>query len=502
MSPLKKNVLTALLLLPIFFLLHNYNELFGFISIQQILRYGLIIYGILAICLLIIYLSRKWGAKSSVILLSVTFFVLLFGPINNYVRLIVRSRTFNSYYLVFTICVLLLIFIIRKIVKSKAIPAKTILFLNVAIIFITATEILMLLNYQSAVNKTKNLIYPYKPLSEKYIVTGIPDSSKPDIYFFVFDAYTNSKTLKQVWNFDNDKLTDWLEGNGFHLPADTRSNYNFTAFSLSSTFNMNYIDSKKGSNAGIPRNILQANESMSNNETFDILKKENYTIDFLAPFKNSIQENNLGHFFEYLSDRQIARQTLIGSVHDSKIYAYLLNKLSNTSDSSNYKKPLLEKLRLIRSTVDEIKKTTDSTTNRKPHFVYGHIMVPHEPPLFDSSGNFMSYNDVLNAKPFNTYTAQIRFANSLIKEIVTHIKSRNKPNTIIIIEGDHGFGYYPPDSVSRFGFSNFNAIYFPDRNYSLLYDTMSPVNTFRIVFNQYFKQSYPLLKDSSTVVSE
>jgi sulfatase-like protein len=502
MSPLKKNVLIAITLLPVFFLLHNYNELFGFIKTSQVINYGLIIYGSIAVCLLILLLTKKWTAKSSVVLLSLVFFILLFGPINNYIRLIVHTSILRSYYIVFGICFLILVVIIRKIVKAKSISEKTIQFLNIATIFITATELFMFFNNQSIYNKTKNLIYPYKPLSEKYVSPNSPDSSKPDIYFFVFDAYTNNKMLKEIWNYDNTALTDWLKDNGFHLPSNTRSNYNFTAFSVSSTFNMNYIDPRKGSNASIPKNILEANESMSNNETMDILKKENYSINFLAPFKNCIQENNLGHFFEYLSDRQIARQTLIGSLRDSKAWHYVLNKWSNTNDSLTYQEPLLKKLGLIRNTVAEIEGTVDSTTNRKPHFVYGHIMVPHEPPLFDLSGNFLSYDQTLHALPFDTYTAQIRYANTLIKEIVSYIKAHNKPNTIIIIEGDHGYGFFPQDSIPRFAFSNFNAFYFPDKNYSRLYDTMSPINTFRIVFDQYFNQDFPLLKDSSTVVSE
>lgn len=499
---LKKNALIALLLLPAFFLLHNYNELFGFINIHQIIKYSLIIYASLAITLLVLFLTKKWNTKNSVILFSLAIFILLFGPINNYIRLIIHSRILSSYYIVFSVCIIILILIIRKIAKTAVIAPKTILFINLATIFITVTELGMIFVNLNEFNRTKNLIYPEKPLSEKFVSPNLTDSSKPDIYFFCFDAYTNNQMLKKVWNFDNSQLTDWLKANGFDIPTDTRSNYNFTAFSISSTFNMNYIDSKKGANAGNPKSILQANESLSNNETFDILKKENYSINFLAPFKNNIQENNLGHFFEYLSDKQVSRQTLVGSLYDSRIWHYLSNKWTNTSDSITYKKPLLEKFRLIRSTVDKIKSTVDSTTNRAPHFVYGHIMVPHEPPLFDSTGNFLSYNQVLHASMFDTYTDQIRYANTVIKEIVEYIKAHNKPNTIIVIEGDHGFGFYSHDSIPKFAFSNFDAIYFPDKNYSRIYDTMSPVNLFRIVFDQFFKQDYPLLKDSSTVVSE
>ena len=44
-------------------------------------------------------------------------------------------------------------------------------------------------------------------------------------------------------------------------------------------------------------------------------------------------------------------------------------------------------------------------------------------------------------------------------------------------------------------FSTLNAIYFPDQNQDILYDGITPVNTFRIVFNEYFNASYPILDD-------
>ena len=39
--------------------------------------------------------------------------------------------------------------------------------------------------------------------------------------------------------------------------------------------------------------------------------------------------------------------------------------------------------------------------------------------------------------------------------------------------------------------------FFPDRNYGMLFQKITPVNTFRVVFNTYFGSEYPLLKDQS-----
>ncbi len=42
---------------------------------------------------------------------------------------------------------------------------------------------------------------------------------------------------------------------------------------------------------------------------------------------------------------------------------------------------------------------------------------------------------------------------------------------------------------------NLNAYYFPDGGSPQVYDSVSPVNTFRIIFNRYFGADLPLLPD-------
>jgi hypothetical protein len=497
----RPTALVALFLLPAFFLLHNYNDLFGFIPIRELLFYALTIYGVLAIACFIMISLKISAPKTSLILFIISFFILFFAPVHN----VYRSMTFNSiishYWVMLPLVCLLLLLLARKIIRENIIPGKIFTFLNLALVCLFATELATSFTKASVYSKNHNLIYPRKPLSDKYVSPNMSDTSKPDIYFFVFDEYTNNKTLKKMWGYDNSQITDWLSTNGFHIPSDTRSNYSFTVFSVSSTFNMDYIDKNAGGNGTVIPNLLKANQSLSNNETFSILKKENYSIRFIAPFNNTIEENGLDHFFDYLVDGQIPGQTLPGSLGITIMSGLKSGYRPYFKDSMAFNEHLQQKYKSVRLTVDKIKETTDSSTNRKPHFIYGHILVPHVPHLFDSSGKFLSYKQSLNMTLYDTYTAQVNYANSLIKEIVEHIKQHNKPNTIIIIEGDHGFRRFP-DSLNRYDLPNFSAIYFPDKNYSRLYDTMSPVNTFRILFDQYFQQNFPMLKDSGTIVKD
>jgi hypothetical protein len=43
----------------------------------------------------------------------------------------------------------------------------------------------------------------------------------------------------------------------------------------------------------------------------------------------------------------------------------------------------------------------------------------------------------------------------------------------------------------------FNAYYFPDGGAGDLYPTITPVNSFRLMFNGYFGGEYPLLPDGA-----
>ncbi len=496
----KPTAIIALLFLPLFFLLHSYNELFGFIQINSILFYGLVIYFSLAAVYFILLRLKLSASKASLILFVITFFFLFFRPIHNAYRSALHNGILSCYWVLLPLLIIILLLLSRKIIRAKNIPSKIFAVLNLIMVFLFLTEVATSIFKISELKKTHNLIYPNKPLSSNYVSPNMPDSSKPDIYFFVFDEYTNNKTLKKMWGFDNSMITDWLSANAFYVPSDTRTNYSFTVFSVSSTFNMDYIDRKLGGDGTVISNLLKANQSLSNNETFSILQKENYSIHFIAPFKNSIQENGLEHFFDYLVDEHISKQTLAGTLGETILSNLKSGSAHHSKDSAAFAEEIQQKCKSIKSTVSQVEQTTDSSVNRKPNFVYGHILVPHVPHIFNSTGGFLTYRES-NLPLFRTYTAQVNYANSLIKELVTYIKAHNRHNTIIIIEGDHGFRRFT-DSLSEYALPNFDAIYFPDQNYSRLYNTMSPVNTFRIVFDQYFHQNFPLLKDSSTIVKD
>jgi hypothetical protein len=133
-----------------------------------------------------------------------------------------------------------------------------------------------------------------------------------------------------------------------------------------------------------------------------------------------------------------------------------------------------------------------------PYFTFAHILIPHIPFVFSPNGiltdpGFFSGKLTAPSSPkyFNEgYIDEIQFDNQQFISILTYILNNSSTPPIIVIQGDHGFG--------KNRFPILNAYYLPTSQGSQkIYPTVSPVNTFRIIFDTYFGGSYGLLPDQS-----
>ena len=133
-----------------------------------------------------------------------------------------------------------------------------------------------------------------------------------------------------------------------------------------------------------------------------------------------------------------------------------------------------------------------------PKLVFVHIISPHPPIVFKADGEFISLgefettiqSDVTGQKAFAAYGAQVTYLNSRLLESVDAIKagSSTPPN---IIQGDHGWA----DRDHEDKMSILNAYHLPGGVAERLYPTITPVNSFRIVFEEYFGGPYVPLED-------
>jgi hypothetical protein len=88
------------------------------------------------------------------------------------------------------------------------------------------------------------------------------------------------------------------------------------------------------------------------------------------------------------------------------------------------------------------------------------------------------------------YTQEVQYLNGRILGVVRQILKDSQTPPIIILQGDHGLR-----KDNRYLI--FNAYHLPGDGSRLLYPSITPVNSFRLVFNAYFGAHTPLLPDVS-----
>ena len=123
-----------------------------------------------------------------------------------------------------------------------------------------------------------------------------------------------------------------------------------------------------------------------------------------------------------------------------------------------------------------------------PKLVYAHLIVPHSPYIFLPDG---SYNSEDNSRL--GYLNNLVFINNETMVIIDDILQNSDTPPVILLQADHSL--FPDNDPERFDI--LNAYYLPGIDEKVLYPTITPVNSFRVVFNQYFDAELPLIDDKS-----
>ena len=146
-------------------------------------------------------------------------------------------------------------------------------------------------------------------------------------------------------------------------------------------------------------------------------------------------------------------------------------------------------------------------------FVFARIVAPHPPFIIDQNGTdltpdypytifYASHFPDSQDKYIEGYVNQTLFLNAMLEEIITSILERSEDQPIIIIQGDHGprllldWVHYEKSCMAE-STSILNAYYFPKHESEQLYPSISPVNTFRVIFDTYFGADLEMLPDKS-----
>jgi hypothetical protein len=340
---------------------------------------------------------------------------------------------------------------------------------------------------------TNSELDPYADIGH----TSYDNENTPDIYYLIFDGFGGSNTLLKYYDTDILYFIQQLEKRGVYVATESKSNYSMTISSLPSSLNMNYWDELARNEikdiGWIPVIPLLHDNLVSNylhNRGYDLVT---FPSGFwpTEDFRTDMKISPLIYLNEY--QENLLMYTPVPRIFPSILYDNHRNRINFTLNS----------LKNIKN-------------EERPIFVFAHIITPHPPFIFDGEGNpvhpqrpFTHFDADTYRKLGGTtaeyqemYSDQLNYIFSVILEMIDEILLESESPPILIIQGDHGprsmvsDSFYEEKNLDE-RFSIMNAYYFPDKDYSSLYPSITPVNTFRVIFNKYFEENLPLLPDNN-----
>jgi hypothetical protein len=469
------------LLIPVFFLLRNINIYFGFIPAGQLLLLLAEYLLVSAALYLVVYrLTGKSSYKTSLYCLLFLSAYFYFRPLDEFVQRqtwlmpLNRYRYFLPFLLLFLLAAMLYI---RKMTNQTR---RTTLFLNLLLSIFCLIELSRL---------SGNLVAPPKPLlglsDNSPLIENPPGRvSHPNVYFLLFDEYQGNAGLQRNFHFNNSGLIQALKHDSFYIPKLSRTNYNYTYFSMPSIFNMNYL---KGEIQGrdelhILLKFLSGIKLIQNARVMEFFKRNNYTIVNLSPFSLDGSGREISRYENIPSGKNlITNQTIIPVLVDKFAWEIDNKTWLDLTDPMDYWNQYYNQY-VENRLIDE----SAGASGAGPRFTYAHFFMPHMPRQKDSAGNDVSLKYQLTHISSDTqkalYLGYLKYSGLALLRMVGKI-IKNDPQSIIIAMSDHGLR-----DGSTMEYNNQFSIRIPGADYSHWPDTVDAVNVFRILLNDRFDQ--------------
>ncbi len=326
-------------------------------------------------------------------------------------------------------------------------------------------------------------------------------SALPDIFYIILDGYGRQDQLRRIFGFDNSAFVGELEKRGFYVAKGSHSNYCQTELSLPSSLNIELVQ--------------------------DLLPKMGPGEIDRAPLDELVMDNGVSRHLRAHGYRTVSITSGFPAFRMSKsdiwfhgpmlttLFEQALLQLTpfNFGDSftgTMYVQRRNDLLGAFNALGDQAHKSA------VPRFVYTHILMPHPPFVFKPDGTYVRYHKSFGywdgshyyefggtkAEYSQGYVDQVRYLNSRILPLIDEILKQGRPMPIILIQGDHGSKRELDQNVLEKTdvnecFSNLSAYYVPAEMRKQLYPSITPVNSFRLIFNTLFGEKLPLIPDKS-----
>jgi len=324
-------------------------------------------------------------------------------------------------------------------------------------------------------------------------------NTAPDIYYIILDGYASNNTLAEFCHFDNHDFTDYLSSQGFYVASQSASNYSSTNTSLPSTLNMSYINYLSEDIGEEATDLHPLYDLLQNHKVWQFLESRGYHYVHVGSYWTLTWQNRYADT-NFTPTMVTEFRQLLYTTTILREFPSIANKFGFATDLRALQ------VEFVLYQFDKLAQIPDLRKDiGKPIFVFAHVTIPHPPFVFDPDGRILSEEESATRSNEENYLNQLIFCNEEVRELVDRILSESENSPIIILQGDHGVWNWgwsnwenlDKDDQTRVGMRILNAYHLPSGGSAVLYESISPVNTFRAIFNFYFDADFELLGDES-----
>ncbi|MBI2315073.1 hypothetical protein HYU93_03400 [Candidatus Daviesbacteria bacterium] len=335
---------------------------------------------------------------------------------------------------------------------------------------------------------------------------------KPDIYYFVLDRYAGAEVLKQ-YGFDNNPFLDFLKSKGFYIASEATSNYPKTFLSLGSTLNMEYLNFlTEKTNGGATSDESIVTPLVQNGKVIQLLKSKGYSYIHVGSGWDPTRSNpKASQNFVLKGGRYPFADEFTSGFLQTTLASPILTKLyPDPTAVSEKPKNNEERSRILY----EFEVFNQIINQGGPKFVFTHILIPHDPYVLGKDCEPLPETVTSKSGEKENYLNQLQCANKKMEEVLTKILASSSVKPVILIQADEGpLPILNPisknlawknasDQSLKEKFPILTAYLLPGNKNNVLYPAITPVNSFRLIFNTYFGTNLPLLPDRNIIFED
>jgi hypothetical protein len=332
------------------------------------------------------------------------------------------------------------------------------------------------------------------PLSRTGVTSSVAGTG-PDIYVILLDGHPRGDTMEADFDLDSSQFLGPLQELGFEVVHDARANYNFTALTLASLFNMAQVRSitSLDARASPPAQFRQLARAINTGSVLDEFRKLGYEI-VTVPSPAGVTSLHTAD-----------RMTDDGSI--TQFEFEILESGLNPKILPDVQRSLV--MGSMRARVQHSLEATVALAEERggrPKFVFTHVMSPHAPLLFTDEGapidGWPCYPDCsvfdfgwrYGDEGIQALAGQIRYLDVRVVETVKGILAASEEPPVIVLLSDHGGRHHPDDHAEML--RSLLVISTPGKA-GIFREDASLVTVFPRLLNAYFNAGLELSSEES-----